>query len=140
VIGVTERLGGIGVWEAAMRYGDPAAAGDYAAEVEELGYSALWVPDAGGDLSGALRSLLASTSAITVEPLGAGSDPQRGRLPRTCRQVRATEEELGSAFAAAAQAKRDGRCALIEVILNPADGAEVFRRFADLPTKQPANG
>jgi hypothetical protein len=66
VIGVTERLGGIGVWEAAMRYGDPAAAGDYAAEVEELGYSALWVPDAGGDLSGALRSLLASTSAITV--------------------------------------------------------------------------
>ena len=51
-----------------------------------------------------------------------------------------TEEELGSAFAAAAQAQRDGRCALIEVILNPADVAEVFRRFPYPPTKQPANG
>lgn len=44
--------------------------------------------------------------------------------------VRVTiEEELGSAFADAAQAQRDGRCALIEVMLNPADVAEVFRRF-----------
>ena len=66
MIGVTERLGGIGIWEAAMRYGDPAAAGDYAAEVEELGYSAVWIPDVGGDLFGALGSLLASTSSITV--------------------------------------------------------------------------
>jgi probable F420-dependent oxidoreductase len=66
VIGVTERLGGIGVWEAAMRYGDPAAGGDYAAEVEELGYSAVWIPDVGGNLFGVLGSLLASTSSITV--------------------------------------------------------------------------
>ena len=66
MIGVTERLGGIGVWEAAMRFGDPAAAGNYAAEVEELGYSAVWIPDVGGDLFGALGSLLASTSSITV--------------------------------------------------------------------------
>jgi probable F420-dependent oxidoreductase len=49
-----------------MRFGDPAAAGDYAAEVEELGYSAVWIPDVGGDLFGALGSLLASTSSITV--------------------------------------------------------------------------
>jgi probable F420-dependent oxidoreductase len=63
---VAERLGGIGIWETAMRYGDPAAAGDHAAEVEELGYSAVWIPDAGGDLFGALDSLLASTSSITV--------------------------------------------------------------------------
>jgi hypothetical protein len=66
VIGVTERLGGTGVWEAAMRFGDPAAAADYAAEVEELGYSAVWIPDVDGDLFGALGSLLASTSSITV--------------------------------------------------------------------------
>ena len=63
---MTERLGGTGVWEAAMRFGDPAAAGDYAAEVEELGYSAVWIPDVDGDLFGALGSLLASTSSITV--------------------------------------------------------------------------
>ena len=66
MIGVTERLGGTGVWEAAMRFGDPAATGDYAAEVEELGYSAVWIPDVDGDLFGALGSLLASTSSITV--------------------------------------------------------------------------
>ena len=45
-----------------------------------------------------------------------------------------TEEELGSAFADAAQAQRDGRCALIEVILNPTDVAEVFRRFPYPPS------
>jgi Luciferase-like monooxygenase len=59
-------MGGIGIWERAMRYGDPAAAGDYAAEVEELGYSAVWIPDVGGDLFGALGSLLVSTNSITV--------------------------------------------------------------------------
>jgi hypothetical protein len=53
VIGVTERLGGIGVWEAAMRFGHPTAAVDYAAEIEELGYSAVWIPDVGGERSGA---------------------------------------------------------------------------------------
>ena len=37
-----------------------------------------------------------------------------------------TEEELGSAFADAAQAQRDGRCALIEVILNPAPSVPVL--------------
>jgi alkanesulfonate monooxygenase SsuD/methylene tetrahydromethanopterin reductase-like flavin-dependent oxidoreductase (luciferase family) len=36
-----------------MRFGDPAAAADYAAEVEELGYSAVWIPDVDGDLFGA---------------------------------------------------------------------------------------
>jgi hypothetical protein len=37
-----------------------------------------------------------------------------------------TEEELGSAFADAAQAQRDGRCALIAVILNPAPSVPVL--------------
>jgi probable F420-dependent oxidoreductase len=63
---MAERVGGTGVWETAMRYGDPAVAADRAAEIEELGYSAVWIPDVGGDLFGALGSLLASTRSITV--------------------------------------------------------------------------
>lgn len=45
-----------------------------------------------------------------------------------------TEEELGQAFAAAAQAQRDGRCALIEVVLNPADVTQGFGRFPYPPS------
>ena len=61
-----ERLTGTGVWSAAPRYGDPAAAADAAAELEELGYRALWVPDVGGDVFGAVGNLLAATTTTTV--------------------------------------------------------------------------
>ncbi len=61
-----KRLTGTGIWDTAMRFGDPVAAADHAAELEELGYSAVWMPDAGGDLFGALSSLLATTKSITV--------------------------------------------------------------------------
>ena len=59
-------LGATGVWSAALRYGDAAAAAEAAAELESLGYGALWVPDVGGDLFGALENLLEATSTATI--------------------------------------------------------------------------
>lgn len=59
-------LSGTGVWSAALRYGDAAAAGAAASELESLGYTAAWVPDVGGDLFRAIENLLAATSSITV--------------------------------------------------------------------------
>ena len=59
-------LTGTGVWSSALRYGDPAAAADAAAELETLGYSAMWIPDVGGDLFAAIDTLLGATSDTTV--------------------------------------------------------------------------
>lgn len=59
-------LTGTGVWAHELRYGDPAESADLAAELEALGFSALWIPDVGGDLFGALDHLLASTSTATI--------------------------------------------------------------------------
>jgi probable F420-dependent oxidoreductase len=59
-------LSGTGIWEMALRYGDPGRAADSAAEIEALGYSAVWIPDTGGDLFGAMANLLASTSSLTA--------------------------------------------------------------------------
>jgi probable F420-dependent oxidoreductase len=54
-------LSGTGVWAGQLRFGDPGEIADAAAELDDLGYSALWVPDVGGDVFGALRRLLAAT-------------------------------------------------------------------------------
>jgi probable F420-dependent oxidoreductase len=59
-------LTGTGIWSRALRYGDHAEAADAAAELEALGYGALWVPDVGGDLFGAVGNLLAATRRTTV--------------------------------------------------------------------------
>jgi probable F420-dependent oxidoreductase len=59
-------LGGVGVWSSALRYGDRAQATDSARELEELGYTALWVPDVGGDVFGAVGELLAATTNVVV--------------------------------------------------------------------------
>jgi len=59
-------LTGSGVWAAALRYGDPAAAAEAATELEALGYTAAWLPDIGGDLFPAVENLLAATSSLTV--------------------------------------------------------------------------
>ncbi len=63
---VTERLGGRGVWSAELRFGDPAQIVDAAAELEALGYSALWVPDVGGPLFEDLDRLLQATTTVTI--------------------------------------------------------------------------
>src|ERR1700755_2513556 len=58
---------GTGIWSAHLRYGDPAEMSEAAAELEELGYTALWIPDAGGDAFGAIeRRLQATRSAIAA--------------------------------------------------------------------------
>lgn len=60
------KLTGIGVWSHELRYGDPAEIADLAAELEALGFSALWMPDVGGDVLGAVDHLLASTSSVVI--------------------------------------------------------------------------
>jgi probable F420-dependent oxidoreductase len=63
---VTFDLSGTGIWSGPLRHGDAAEAAEAAAELEEMGWSALWVPDVGGDLFGALRNLLGATSRVVV--------------------------------------------------------------------------
>jgi probable F420-dependent oxidoreductase len=64
--GGMDRLSGTGVWAHQLRYGDPGAIADAAAQLDALGYSALWVPDVGGDLFGSLEVLMAATTRATV--------------------------------------------------------------------------
>jgi probable F420-dependent oxidoreductase len=59
-------LTGTGIWSAGLRYGDPAEAADAAGELEQLGYSALWIPDIGGDVFGVVERLLAATNTTTI--------------------------------------------------------------------------
>ncbi|MHB1469873.1 MAG: TIGR03620 family F420-dependent LLM class oxidoreductase [Solirubrobacteraceae bacterium] len=63
---MTALLGGTGVWSRELRYDDPDEIARNAAELESLGYTALWIPDRGGRLFHALDRLLAATSAIVV--------------------------------------------------------------------------
>jgi probable F420-dependent oxidoreductase len=59
--------GTVGVWSRELRYSaDRAFARDAAAELEQLGYAALWIPDAGGDVFGACEELLAATRSIPL--------------------------------------------------------------------------
>jgi probable F420-dependent oxidoreductase len=60
-------LEGTGIWSRDLRYGDPAEAAAAAAEIEELGYSAVWLPDVGGnDLFESLSNLLAATERLVA--------------------------------------------------------------------------
>jgi probable F420-dependent oxidoreductase len=63
---MTARPAGTGIWSAALRYGDPADAADAAAELEEQGWSALWIPDVGGDLFAAIGNLMGATRRLVV--------------------------------------------------------------------------
>src|SRR6478609_356690 len=63
---MTTRLGGTGIWSSMLRYGNASEAAALAAELEGLGYTALWIPDVGGDLFGPLAYLLGATSTATV--------------------------------------------------------------------------
>lgn len=59
-------LAGVGVWGSQLRYGDQAEAADAAAELEELGYSALWIPDVGGPVFDSVQNLLTSTTRTVI--------------------------------------------------------------------------
>jgi probable F420-dependent oxidoreductase len=60
-------LGKIGIWSRELRYHeDRGATAEAAAELEELGYTALFIPDVGGDVLGAVEHLLAATRSVPV--------------------------------------------------------------------------
>jgi probable F420-dependent oxidoreductase len=63
---MSARLSGTGIWSGTLRYGDQAAAIEAAPVLESLGYSALWIPDVGGDLFGPLGNLLGATQHVTI--------------------------------------------------------------------------
>jgi probable F420-dependent oxidoreductase len=57
---------GTGIWSSGLRYGDRAKATEAAAELDELGYTALWVPDIGGDLFEVVERLLGATRTAII--------------------------------------------------------------------------
>jgi probable F420-dependent oxidoreductase len=59
-------LSGIGVWSSQLRYGDSSEAADAAAELEELGFTALWIPDVGGPVLDSVDHLLSSTKQTVI--------------------------------------------------------------------------
>jgi len=64
---VTISLSGVGVWCGAFRFAEEKSAREAAAAAEDLGYTALWLPDAGGeDLFPRLAALLEATERIVV--------------------------------------------------------------------------
>lgn len=61
------RLGRIGIWSNELRSGDVGARADAAAELDELGFGALWIPGAtSGDLLDDVAVLLAATRRATI--------------------------------------------------------------------------
>ena len=60
------RLTGTGIWSPALRYGDAGVIAEAAAELDELGYRAIWIPDVGGDVLGSVEGLLRATPRIVV--------------------------------------------------------------------------
>jgi len=60
------KLSGVGIWSSQLRYGDPRESAEAAAELEELGYEAVWIPDIGGPLLDVAHKLLGSTERIVV--------------------------------------------------------------------------
>lgn len=59
---IAQRIGKIGIWSLELRFGDHAQAAAAAAELEEMGFGALWFPGGvGGDVLGDFDRLLAAT-------------------------------------------------------------------------------
>ncbi len=59
-------LSGTGVWSIGLRYADPGEIAETAAELEELGYCGLWIPDPGGEVFDAVERLLRATKQVVV--------------------------------------------------------------------------
>ncbi len=63
----SRRLGRLGIWTLELRFGDRSEAADAAAELDELGFAAIWIPGGhGGDVTGDLDRLLGATSRTTI--------------------------------------------------------------------------
>jgi len=61
-----DKITGTGVWAASLRYGDPASSAEAVAELQQLGYTAAWIPDIGGDVFSAVENLLRTTTTMTI--------------------------------------------------------------------------
>ncbi|MGB3523400.1 MAG: LLM class F420-dependent oxidoreductase, partial [Mycobacterium sp.] len=59
-------ISGVGIWSAPLRYGDQGEAAEAAAELEELGFGALWIPDVGGPVFDAVGNLLSATRSAVI--------------------------------------------------------------------------
>jgi probable F420-dependent oxidoreductase len=60
------KLTGVGIWNAALGFHDPGEVADAAAELEDLGYTSLWIPANGPDSFVKVEHLLVATSHIVV--------------------------------------------------------------------------
>jgi probable F420-dependent oxidoreductase len=59
-------LTGVGIWSSQLRYGDASESADAAAELDDLGFTALWIPDVGGPVFDAVGRLLAATKRTVI--------------------------------------------------------------------------
>lgn len=59
-------ISGVGVWSSQLRYGNPDKVAEAAAELEELGFTALWVPDVGGPVFDSVDRLLGATRQVVI--------------------------------------------------------------------------
>lgn len=59
-------VSGVGIWSAPLRYGDQGEAADAAAELEELGFDTLWIPDVGGPVFASVDHLLSATRQAVI--------------------------------------------------------------------------
>ena len=59
-------LTGVGLWSSQLRYGNPEEAAEAAAELDELGFTALWIPDVGGPVLDSVDKLLAATTRTVI--------------------------------------------------------------------------
>jgi probable F420-dependent oxidoreductase len=65
--GVRTRLGRIGIWSGELRFGDAAERQKAAAELDELGFGAIWIPGGvGGDILEVVELTLAATRRATI--------------------------------------------------------------------------
>jgi probable F420-dependent oxidoreductase len=61
------RLGPIGIWSLELRFGDASRSADAAAELDELGFGALWIPGGvGGDVLGSVDKLFGATRNAVI--------------------------------------------------------------------------
>jgi probable F420-dependent oxidoreductase len=59
-------LAGFGIWSSQLRYGDTGEVAEAAAELEEIGFSALWIPDVGGAVLDSVDNLLSATKQAVI--------------------------------------------------------------------------
>ncbi|MYR05540.1 TIGR03620 family F420-dependent LLM class oxidoreductase [Gordonia sp. SID5947] len=59
-------LNGVGIWSSPLRYGDPGEAADAASELDDLGFTALWIPDVGGPVLQSVENLLGATKRAVI--------------------------------------------------------------------------